>query len=50
MPLGNPGSLSREQYWSLVAYLLQQNGIEPDAQPLNEETAGEITLRRAISG
>lgn len=46
MPLNNPGSLSREQYWNVVAFLLQRNGIEPDEQPLNEETAQKVSLRQ----
>ena len=40
MPLSRPGSLSREQYWNVVSFLLQRNGANPDDRPLNEETAG----------
>jgi len=50
MPLGNPGSLSREQYWSIVAYLLQQNGINRDEKPLSEQTASQIKLQQGVSG
>ncbi len=45
MPLSAPGSLSREQYWNVVAYLLQKNGIAPDEQPLDEQTAKTIKVR-----
>ncbi len=44
MPLNAPGSLSREQYWDLVAFLLQRNGVEPGEQPLDERTAAKVGL------
>ncbi len=44
MPLSRPGSLSRQEYWAVVAYLLQQNGVEPDGQALSEETAARLRL------
>lgn len=32
MPSGSPASLSREEYLSVVAYLLKQNGIGAEEQ------------------
>ncbi len=48
MPLGRPGSLATEQYWNIVSYLLRQNGVEPDGQPLSEETAEQIRLGQPV--
>ncbi|MDI7275422.1 MAG: cytochrome c [Anaerolineae bacterium] len=45
MPLGAPGSLTREQYQHVVAYLLRRNGISPGREPLGEEAAARIALR-----
>ncbi len=50
MPLGSPGSLAKEQYWSIVAYLLERNGIKPDGQPLNEQTAEQVRLAERVAG
>lgn len=45
MPLSAPGSLNPEQYRQVVAYLLRQNGIAADDEPLTEESAARISLR-----
>ncbi len=47
MPLNAPGSLKPGQYWDLVAFLLQRNGVEPDEQPLDERTAAQVKLGQA---
>ncbi len=49
MPLNNPGSLAREQYWDIVAFLLRRNGVEPDERPLDEATAEEVRLGRPVA-
>jgi len=43
MPTGNPGSLSRETYVDLVAYLLQANEFHPGA-PLAEDSLANLPL------
>ncbi len=45
MPLSAPGSLAQEQYWNVVCYLLQQNGVQADEQPLARQTAGAVRLK-----
>jgi len=44
MPLNRPGSLSQEQYLNVVAFLLRQNGIEPDGQPLDVTSAEAVQM------
>ena len=43
MPWHNRGSLTEKDSWSVTAYLLKMNGIDPGAQ-LYEETAAQIDL------
>lgn len=50
MPLGSPGSLAKAQYWDIVAFLLQRNGVEPDDRPLNAETAEQVRLAQPAGG
>jgi mono/diheme cytochrome c family protein len=50
MPLNDPGSLSSGQYWDLAAFLLARNGVSPGGEPLNEQTAEGVELRRSIAG
>ncbi len=45
MPLSAPGSLNADQYRQVVAYLLRQNGIAPEEEPLTERSAVHIRLR-----
>lgn len=49
MPLNNPGSLSREQAWNVVSYLLNRNGINPDEQPLDETTAKQTKVSQGVA-
>jgi mono/diheme cytochrome c family protein len=46
MPDGNPGTLTREQYLSAVAYILKLNGLPAGTTPLASDSAGlsAITL------
>jgi len=37
MPLTNPGSLTKEQYLSIMAYMLEVNGYRPGSQPLTDD-------------
>lgn len=43
MPWYNPGSLTGKDSWSVTAYLLKMNGIDPGVQ-LGLETAQQISL------
>jgi len=43
MPEDSPGSLSREQYWDVVAYLASENGVELTGQ-VDPESASTVTL------
>lgn len=44
MPFGRGGTLMREQYLAVVAYLMQKNGIEPSDHALDPATASRIPL------
>jgi cytochrome c len=46
MPQDEPGSLTSEQYWNVVAWMLAQNGISAPGDPLGPETARGISLSR----
>ncbi len=43
MPWHNPGSMTEKENWSVTAYILKMNGIDPGPQ-LNAETAAKIGL------
>jgi mono/diheme cytochrome c family protein len=45
MPGDDPGSLSSQQYYDVVAYLLDKNGQNPTGQPVNQSTAANIQLQ-----
>lgn len=47
MPQDNPGSLTPEEYWNVVAYILNLNGVQPDNDPLGPETAATVSLGAA---
>lgn len=44
MPEDNPGSLSEQEYWDVVAYILAQSGLNPEGLPVGPETAGSIAV------
>ena len=44
MPWQAPGSLSKDQYWQLTAYLMRENGFEPGEQALDPQRAAAINL------
>jgi mono/diheme cytochrome c family protein len=44
MPADAPGTLSSDEYWAVIAYLLQQNGYNPSEQALNPVTATDVTF------
>ncbi len=45
MPFQVPGTLPREDYWALTAFLLRQNGITPPGAEVGESNASRILLR-----
>ncbi len=45
MPQDQPGSLTSDQYWSVLAWLFDQNGISGPGDPLNSATASSVSLR-----
>src|SRR4051794_32097959 len=44
MPQDDPGSLSEQEYYDVVAFLLDANGMNPDAVPLDAITAPDVVL------
>ena len=44
MPLSAPGTLSKERYRNVVAFLLQRNGVAADGQPLDEQSAKRVEV------
>jgi hypothetical protein len=45
MPFDNPGSLSEQQYWDAIAYLLDENDLLPADTVLGPDTES-IDLQR----
>jgi mono/diheme cytochrome c family protein len=43
MPMTAPGSLSKAQFLSVVAYILEKNGHKPNGRPLTEAAATSET-------
>ena len=50
MPTGAAGSLSEDQYASVVAFLLRENGVPPGAAPLTSASAGLVFAAGAAPG
>ncbi len=46
MPMDAPDSLSEEDYWAVLAYLLFRNGFIEENFPLGPETAERVRLKR----
>jgi mono/diheme cytochrome c family protein len=44
MPQDDPGVLSEQEYYDVVAFLLDANGMNPDGTPLDASTAPDIAL------
>ena len=45
MPQGNPGALSAQEYYDVVAYILSQAGLLQPGQTINGMTAPTIQLK-----
>jgi mono/diheme cytochrome c family protein len=46
MPADQPASLSADDYWEVMAYLLNANGEQVNGQMLNEAAAGDMSLAK----
>jgi mono/diheme cytochrome c family protein len=46
MPLDAPDSLPEKDYWAVVAYLLERNGVIGKNVPVGPETAAQILIKR----
>jgi len=44
MPADQPASLDAEDYWDVIAYLLNANGERVNGQMLNEDAAADLSL------
>lgn len=44
MPADRPASLEAEQYWDVLAFLLQHNGIPADGEHLDDASGAQVTL------
>ncbi|HZT06482.1 MAG TPA: c-type cytochrome [Chloroflexota bacterium] len=44
MPDDDPGSLTQQQYYDVLAYLLDQNGWNPTGSAIDASTVGSIPL------
>jgi len=49
MPWWNPGSITREEAWSLANYVLKLNGTRPDGLVLTDTNGFAIPVHRAVS-
>jgi mono/diheme cytochrome c family protein len=44
MPEDDPGSLAEQEYYDVIAFLLDLNGSNPDGIPVDPSTAPDISL------
>ena len=44
MPADQPGSLEPEQYWNVLAFLLQADGQAPNTTRLDDATGAQVAL------
>jgi polar amino acid transport system substrate-binding protein len=44
MPADQPASLSAEDYWNAIAYMLSANGVPVDGKLLTEDDAADLSL------
>lgn len=50
MPSETPGTLTQEEYWDVIAFLLAQQGIAGSEAPLGPETAASVPTRAQGGG
>jgi mono/diheme cytochrome c family protein len=46
MPADQPASLSAEDYWDVISYLLNANGMSANGQPLDQKVAMSASLAK----
>ncbi|GEM_PF-1114297 len=46
MPADQPASLTAEDYWDVISYLLNANGMAVNGQPLDQESAMRMSLAK----
>ena len=44
MPVSDPGSLTQDEYTAVVAFIMQENGVDPGPAPLSFSTDGLVAL------
>ncbi len=44
MPVSDPGSLTQDEYAAVVAFIMQENGVDPGPAPLSFSTDGLVAL------
>jgi cytochrome c len=44
MPADQPAILSAEEYWDVVAFLLEKNGLPADGNPLTDVSSAQLAL------
>jgi cytochrome c len=44
MPADQPAILSAQEYWDVVAFTLEKNGVKADGKPLVDTSSAQITL------
>jgi mono/diheme cytochrome c family protein len=46
MPADQPASLTADDYWNVISYLLNANGMAANGQPLDQQSAARMSLTR----
>lgn len=44
MPLDAPGSLPEQEYWDILAWVLDENGLLPEGTELGPENAADVNV------
>jgi hypothetical protein len=47
MPFDEPGTLTPEQYWNVIGYLLKENELLPDEETVLGPETESIELKRS---
>ena len=44
MPADQPAILSAEEYWDVIAFILEKNGVASDEKPLTDTSSAQLAL------
>jgi cytochrome c len=44
MPADQPAILSAEEYWDVIAFILEKNGMSADGKPLTDTSSAQLAL------